>query len=226
MGLSEQTGLVHDAPALAARSFGNACRLYACLSILSKQEHLQGSQFHYECSCRFCGRAPIRIYAYVCRILLDSLVLLPHLLSNGRGITEINSENCRLPVPALWQAFAVSVFLSKEEMNREPFETFFNQIDDSDKSLAYFKQALQGEPQRGEINLLHKDGHRLLLDMIAIPEYKEDKVIGICIICKNMTERKNATEILLDGTWDGYGIFDEPGNFSLFIVELISMDER
>lgn len=35
-----------------------------------------------------------------------------------------------------------------------------------------------------------------------------------------MTERKNATEILLDGTWNGYGFFDGPGKFSLFIVEL------
>ncbi|WP_199622610.1 PAS domain S-box protein [Paenibacillus alkalitolerans] len=122
-------------------------------------------------------------------------------------------------------AFERLVGYSKEEMGREPFKTFFNQFDDSDSSLANFKQALQGEPQRGEISLLHKDGHRIVLDMIAIPEYINDKVTGICIFCKNITEPKHAAEIFIDDTKNSHAVFDGYDKYSLIVVELMSDEE-
>jgi PAS domain S-box-containing protein len=134
----------------------------------------------------------------------------------------INLKGCLVKVN---HAFEELVGYSKEDMSQENFESFFSSVDESGKSLEYFNQALQGEPQRGEIAFKHKHGHRIFMDVIAIPEFDEDKVNGICMICKDITEHKNVTEILLDDPGNTVHIFNKDENYSIFIVELTANSE-
>jgi PAS domain S-box-containing protein len=60
--------------------------------------------------------------------------------------------------------------------------------------MAHFRRAAAGEPQTYETAIVHKDGHRVDLQVTNLPIVVEGKVVGVYGIAKDITERKRAEQ--------------------------------
>lgn len=60
----------------------------------------------------------------------------------------------------------------------------------------HVQRALQGEPQRFESAIFHKDGHRVELATTSTPLWMDGNVIGVYSIARDITEKKRAEDAL------------------------------
>jgi PAS domain S-box-containing protein len=65
-----------------------------------------------------------------------------------------------------------------------------------DRGMAFFHAALQGQPQRFESVIVHKDGHRLDVWTIQIPIVVDGQVTGVFGIAQDITQRRKVSEAL------------------------------
>jgi len=65
-----------------------------------------------------------------------------------------------------------------------------------EKAVYWFRKASTGSPQNYETALVHKDGHRVELNVTNMPIYIGGKIVGVYGIAKDITERKWAEESL------------------------------
>jgi diguanylate cyclase (GGDEF)-like protein/PAS domain S-box-containing protein len=69
--------------------------------------------------------------------------------------------------------------------------------EDLEKTLYRFRLAAKGKPQNYETTIMHKDGHRVELNIINIPKFVVDgEIVGVYGIAKDITERKWAEKSL------------------------------
>ncbi len=68
--------------------------------------------------------------------------------------------------------------------------------EDLERTRQHFEKAVKGEPQNYEIAIIHKDGHRVELNITNTPIVVEGEIIGVYGIAKDVTERKRAEEAL------------------------------
>ncbi|WP_047153208.1 PAS domain S-box protein [Aneurinibacillus tyrosinisolvens] len=64
------------------------------------------------------------------------------------------------------------------------------------KVLRYFKRTAQGESQNYEVTITHKEGHRIELSVKNVPIIVRNKIVGVYIIAKDITQRKQMEEQL------------------------------
>lgn len=82
----------------------------------------------------------------------------------------------------------------------------------------YFEQALQGNSKTYETMGVHKNGHRIMLQLTNIPIIVNDQIVGVHAIAKDITERKRSQnevlhlkqqlELVLNSVGDGIFVID------------------
>ncbi len=73
------------------------------------------------------------------------------------------------------------LLVSKESMNR---------------TMECFGESLKGKPQIYEITMLHKQGHQVECYAKNVPIIVKDKIVGVHVIVKDLTEQKRTQELL------------------------------
>lgn len=68
--------------------------------------------------------------------------------------------------------------------------------DDVERSRHHFVEALRGHPQHYEAAIIHKLGHEIHVQMTLVPMIVTGKVVGIFGIGKDVTERKQAAQLM------------------------------
>ncbi|WP_411342613.1 PAS domain S-box protein [Paenibacillus sp. WLX1005] len=84
---------------------------------------------------------------------------------------------------------------------------------DLDYTVERFEQAKQGRPQSYEIETIHKDGHKVDVDVTNVPIYVEEELVGVYAIVQDVTERNeqidqiyklsNQQELILNSVSEG-----------------------
>jgi diguanylate cyclase len=67
---------------------------------------------------------------------------------------------------------------------------------DRKRAAALFQQATQGQPQSCEIAIIHQEGRHIALNVTAIPIFVGDKIVGVYLIARDITERRRADDLL------------------------------
>jgi diguanylate cyclase (GGDEF)-like protein/PAS domain S-box-containing protein len=68
--------------------------------------------------------------------------------------------------------------------------------EDLEKTLYRFQEAAKGKPQNYDTAIIHKDGHRVEVNVTNIPIIVDGEIVGIYGIAKDITERRWAEESL------------------------------
>jgi len=84
---------------------------------------------------------------------------------------------------------------SAEEMTRRQF-IYFIHPDDRMKALTHFQETLKGNSRQFELKLIHKGGREIIADVTNIPIIADHEIVGIYGVAKDVTDRKQAEEML------------------------------
>jgi PAS domain S-box-containing protein len=92
-------------------------------------------------------------------------------------------------------ATAVSGYTAKELLKMESFRAVLLP-EEIHKNEKYFIRSMSGESNNYETIILHKKGHRINMEITAVPIFIKGRVTGIHGIAKDISERKRANEAL------------------------------
>lgn len=60
----------------------------------------------------------------------------------------------------------------------------------------FLRQALKGEPQKGQFRLRHKDGRQVELEAVVMPIVVDGQIVGMYTVAKDVTKYNKAQELL------------------------------
>lgn len=82
-----------------------------------------------------------------------------------------------------------------DEFLSRPFLTFFVP-EDIAKAKSYFEKTVQGEAQTFDATVVHKNGHKIDVNITKMPIFVDEQVVGVYGIAKDITKRKRAEQTI------------------------------
>ena len=82
-----------------------------------------------------------------------------------------------------------------EELLEQSFRLLVSK-ESVNRTMECFGESLQGRPQIYEITMLHKHGHQVECYAKNVPIIVKDKIVGVHVIVKDLTEQKRTQELL------------------------------
>jgi two-component system, sporulation sensor kinase E len=109
---------------------------------------------------------------------------------NPEGVFVVGPDHHFIKVNPSLESITGYTFKELQEM---PYTELLKE-DEKNGSLEYLKRVLHGETVKHPLTIFHKDGHEVELEIISIPYYIHNAIIGVIGIAKDMTAINEAQD--------------------------------
>lgn len=82
-----------------------------------------------------------------------------------------------------------------EELSGQPFYSLFPKKQVA-RWMPFIDKARRGIPQNFDIEMQHKEGQIINLNVTCGANFRDDRIVGVYVIAKDITERKNAAKVI------------------------------